>query len=111
MEKELAELVSSTLQSELITISIVIILVILFKDFASNLASGISFKLNKEFNEGDRVILDGKPAIIVSIGIRQTKFQLQEDDKIVWRFVYNTRIPTLNLCKVVGRVMEEKEEN
>ena len=38
------------------------------KDFATALAKGLKFKMNKSFNEGDKVILDGSNAIIVKIG-------------------------------------------
>jgi small-conductance mechanosensitive channel len=101
MEKELAELVSTTLQSELLTIALVTVLIFAFKDFASNLAIGLSFKYSGEFNEGDKVILDGEHAVIVDIGWRMTKFQFQKEGKIIWRFVPNTRIPFLNLSKII----------
>ena len=103
MEQELTALIQTTLQSELITVAVVTVIIFLFKDLAPNFASGLSFKLHKEFNEGDKVIIDEKEAVIVDIGWRQTKFQYQEDGKIVWRYVYNTRIPYINLSKVVDK--------
>ena len=35
------------------------------KDLAVKIARGLSFKMNKAFNEGDEVIIDGKKAVIV----------------------------------------------
>ena len=82
MEAELTTLIQTTMQSELLTIAIVAILIFAFKDFAANIASGVAFWFDRDFNEGDKVIIDGKHAVIVSIGLRQTKFQYQEDGKI-----------------------------
>ena len=71
------------------------------KDLAVNLVAGFSFWLNKAFNTGDTVYIDGKKAIIIRIGLRQTIFQIEDDRGITWRYVNNTRIPVLKLEKVV----------
>lgn len=101
MEEQLTTLVATTLQSELLIFVIVSIIFFIFKDFATNFASGLAFKMSKDFNEGDLVLIDGEPAVIIDIGIRQTKFQHIRDGKLVWRFVYNTRIPHMNISKVI----------
>ena len=44
------------------------------KDFAQNFMVGLKFRMNTAFNEGDKVILDGKDALIVKIGMRDTVF-------------------------------------
>ena len=44
------------------------------KDFATALAKGLKFKMNKSFQEGQKCILDGKDAIIVKIGTSETVF-------------------------------------
>ena len=38
-----------------------------FKDFAVNLMSGLKFKFNPAFNEGDHIILDNEDAIIMTL--------------------------------------------
>jgi len=101
MENELNVLVSSALQSDLMIGIIVLILLFLFKDYTVNIASGLAFKLNKDFNEGDLVLIDDKEAIIVNIGLRQTKFQFKHKNKITWKYVYNSRIPWMNISKVI----------
>ena len=66
----------------------------------------MAFQLNKHFNEGDKVILDGERALIIKIGLSETVFGIikdggQWDGDYVWRYVPNERIPTLRLEKVV----------
>jgi hypothetical protein len=65
-----------------------------FKDFATNLMVGLKYRSNSHFNEGDHVILDGKDAIIVKFGMRETTFGLYTDRGYVWRFIPNDRLPT-----------------
>ena len=50
-----------------------------FKDFATNLMIGLKYRTNSHFNEGDHVILDGKDAIIVKFGTRETVFGIYTD--------------------------------
>ena len=96
--------------SELITPFIVALLMLVialwFKDFATKIAKGLSFSMNKSFQEGDKVILDGERALIVKIGLTQTVFGITKsngewDGDYVWRYVPNERIPYLKLEKVV----------
>ena len=96
--------------SELITpfIAALLMLVIAlwFKDFATKIAKGLSFSMNKSFQEGDKVILDGERALIVKVGLTQTVFGITKsngewDGDYVWRYVPNERIPYLKLEKVV----------
>ena len=96
--------------SELITPFIVALLMLVislwFKDFATKIAKGLSFSMNKSFQEGDKVIQDGERALIVKVGLTQTVFGITKsngewDGDYVWRYVPNERIPYLKLEKVV----------
>lgn len=74
-----------------------------FKDFAMNIAKGISFKMKPGFEPGDKVYLDGEPAMIVSIGIMETIFEVERDGQKVWRHYPNTRIDYLKLEKIINK--------
>lgn len=71
------------------------------KDLAVNLVTGFTFWLNKAFNVGDEVYIDGAKAIIIRIGFRQTIFQIEDERGITWRYVWNDRIKFLKMEKVV----------
>ena len=81
-------------------IAAVIVLLIL-KDWATNIARGLKFYRNPAFMPGDLVTLDGELATIVSIGFTETIFSIDRDGKEVWRYVANTRIDYLKLEKVI----------
>ena len=72
------------------------------KDFATALAKGLKFKMNKSFNEGDKVILDGNDAIIVKIGISETVFGIYSKRGYTWRYVPNEKIVNLKLERVIN---------
>ena len=57
-----------------IGILISLIVAIWIKDFATSLAKGFKFQMNKAFNEGDKVLLEGNEAVIIKIGISETVF-------------------------------------
>ena len=59
--------------------------------------------MNKSFNEGDTVILDGQDALIVKIGLSETVFGVYSDKGYTWRYVPNERIPMLKLEKVINK--------
>ena len=85
---------------------VIVIVGFMIKDFATKLSKGIAFSMNSQFQEGDKVILDGERALIVKIGITQTVFGVTKtsgefDGDYVWRYVPNERIDTLKLEKVV----------
>ena len=84
-----------------VAVLISIVLAILFKDFATSLSKGIAFQMDKAFNEGDKVLLDGCEATILKIGMRQTVFGIYSKRGYVWRYVPNERILTLKLEKVI----------
>ena len=74
-----------------------------FKDFAVNLMSGLKFKFNPAFNEGDHIILDGEDAIIVRIGLRETVFGVYSEKGYVWRFISNDRLKLHKLEKIINK--------
>ena len=82
---------------------LILVITLWFKDFATKIAKGMMFKMNKSFNEGDTVILDGQDALIVKIGLSETVFGVYSDKGYTWRFVPNERIPMLKLEKVINK--------
>lgn len=89
------EAVIKLLSSDLLLLAGAMLGTLIIKDIVSNIASGLMFVLNKDFNVGDSVVLDGKEARIISIGIRQTIFEIGD----CWVYVYNDRIKYLQLGK------------
>jgi hypothetical protein len=82
-------------------IIISVILVLMLKDWAANIAKGIKFYRDPAFMPGDRVILDGENATIIDIGLTRTVFHIQRETISTWRYVPNTRIDYLKLEKVL----------
>ena len=74
-----------------------------FKDFAHNLMSGLKFKMNPAFNEGDHIILDDTDAIIVKIRLRESVFGVYGDRGYTWRYIPNDRIKFHKLEKVINK--------
>ena len=68
---------------------------------ATSFVKGAKFRFNPAFKEGDKVILDGNPALIVKIGLSETVFGVYGDEGYTWRYVPNTRIEFLKLEKIV----------
>ena len=98
-----------------IAILISIIIALWLKDFAQNFMIGLKFRMNGAFNEGDKVLLDGKDAIVVKIGMRDTVFGVYSDKGYTWRYVPNVKIPNLKLEKIINKELhldteEEKAE-
>ncbi len=77
------------------------------RDLLTTFVSGFLFYLNRNFNEGDIVYLDGEECVIVKIGVRQTVFGFSNGRGDTWCYVYNDRIKYLKLEKVV-RPKEKK---
>ena len=82
---------------------LLLVITLWFKDFATKIAKGMAFKMNKSFNEGDTVILDGQDALIVKIGLSETVFGVYSEKGYTWRYVPNERIPMLKLEKVINK--------
>ena len=77
------------------------------KDWATGFAKGARFRMSKSFNEGDKVILEGKTALIIKIGFTETVFGVYNDDGYTWRYVQNERIPYLKLEKIVDKDLHQ----
>jgi len=78
-----------------------IIMALMIKDWATSFAKGLKFKMNRDFNPGDVVLLDGEEAVIITIGLTKTVFEKVNNRGIVWRYVPNERLAFLKLEKVV----------
>ena len=85
-----------------IGILISLIVAIWIKDFATSLAKGFKFRMNKAFNEGDKVLLEGNEAVIIKIGISETVFGVYSEKGYIWRYVPNERIVMLKLEKIIN---------
>ena len=84
----------------------IVIIGFMIKDFATKLSKGIAFSMNKQFQEGDKVLIDGEIALIVKIGITQSVFGISKsngefDGDYVWRYVPNERIEFLKIEKII----------
>jgi len=74
-----------------------------FKEFAQNLAAGLSFKWGGNFREGDQVIMDGHEAMIIKIGSKETVFGRYTDKGYTWQYVPNEKLEFHRLEKIVHR--------
>ena len=100
METQTAQLTEFILPWVGILISLII--AVWVKDIATGLAKGLKFQMNKTFNEGDKVLLEGDDAVIIKIGISETVFGVYSDKGYIWRYVPNERIHTLKLEKIIN---------
>jgi hypothetical protein len=86
----------------LIGVMVTGIIALSIKDYITKIAKGMAFARNRSFNEGDHVILDKEPAIIVKVGVIQTVFGITKPDgNYVWRYVPNERIDSLKLERII----------
>ena len=73
------------------------------KDYAVSFIKGFKFKLNAQFKEGDKVLLEGEQAFIIKIGMTTTVFGVYGRDGYTWRYISNNRIEVLKLEKIVDK--------
>ena len=73
------------------------------KDYSVLFIKGLKFKLNSQFNEGDKVLLDGEQAMIIKIGMATTVFGVYGKDGYTWRYISNNKIESLKLEKIVDK--------
>jgi hypothetical protein len=86
-----------------VTMMAVVIVGLLIKDIAGDIANGLSFKYFGPFKEGDKVMLDGHKAVIVKIGLTTSVFGCDDPDRgYIWRYVPNDRIGMLKLGKIIS---------
>ena len=79
------------------------------RDWSTGFAKGARFRMSKSFNEGDKVLLDGCPALIIKIGFTESVFGVYNKDGYTWRYVQNERIPFLKLEKIVDKDLLHKK--
>jgi len=91
----------SMLLEPLIGLGITAIIVLWFKEAVGDFVASLRWKMKPGFEPGDEVFLDGEKATIISIGMRETIFEINNGRGKVWRYIYNTRIPTHRLEKVI----------
>ena len=77
------------------------------KDYSVSFIKGLKFKLNSQFNEGDKVLLDGEQAMIIKIGMGTTVFGVYGGDGYTWRYISNTKIESLKLEKIVDKDLHQ----
>jgi hypothetical protein len=99
LESEVMKL--SMFLEPLIGLGITAILVLWLKETVSDFVASLRWKMKPGFEPGDVVFLDGEKATIISIGMRETIFEIDNGRGKVWRYIYNTRIPTHRLEKVI----------
>ena len=95
------EIVLSDFYMEFIGFLLTLIVGLSIRDWAGAFVKGAKFRFNPAFQEGDKVLLDGSPALIVKIGLSETVFGIYGEDGYTWRYVPNTRIEFLKLEKIV----------
>ncbi len=94
------ELAKNILHTDIVVLILGMLLTLIVKDLIETFAKGILFKLNKDFNVGDRILYNGKEATIISIGLRQSIFEYEIDKVKIWEYIYNDRIKNQNLGKI-----------
>ena len=76
------------------------------KYLIANFVTGIRFKFDGSFNEGDKCIVDGDRAVLVKVGIYESVFSIINGRGHVWRFVPNERIKFLKIEKIIEEPKE-----
>lgn len=84
-----------------LSMMVAIIVALWIKDYATQLAKGLSFKFMGPFKEGDHVILDNEKAVVVKIGGSMTVFGINNKHGYMWRYIPNSRISYTNLGKLI----------
>jgi len=84
-----------------LSMMVAIIVALWIKDYATQLAKGLSFKHLGPFKEGDHVIIDGDKAVVVKIGASMTVFGINNKFGYMWRYVPNTKIANAKLGKLI----------
>jgi hypothetical protein len=99
IEKEAMEI--SMWMQPIIALAVTGVIVLWFKELVSDLVASIRWKMKPGFEPGDEVFLDGEKATIISIGYRETIFEIDNGRGKVWRYIDNKRIPNHRLEKVI----------
>ena len=97
MEAELFTLIS-TMRFPILSV----VILALIKTELVNLVKGVMFRFDRDFNEGDLIILKGKKARIVKIGLFSTVIYMLYEDKTAMRKFNNSDIDRLEMEKPLG---------
>ena len=92
-----------TLVEPLIGIIVVGVIALWLKALIEDLVAGIRWRLKPGFEPGDECFLDGERATIVSIGYRETIFEIDNGRGKVWRYIDNKRIPMVRLERIIAK--------
>ena len=97
---------------EFIGYALSILVMLWLKDAIASFMEGMKFKMNPHFKEGDKVLLEGQQAMIITIGWKQSVFGVYGKDGYTWRFIPNKRIELAKLEKIVDADLhpDTKEE-
>lgn len=98
METEIISFLSLELSS-LLTSALIIIIGLIIKDILSAASFGLMFYLDKNFNEGDLVYINGQMATIIKISFTKSIFKMYDNNR--WKYVHNSRIRFLDLEKII----------
>lgn len=86
--------------ASIVSVGFGLIVSLLVKDLITSFVYGLSFYLDRNFREGDNVIIDGEEARIINIGIMRTIFRKLKTGN--WLYVHNSRIRYLKIEKEVN---------
>jgi|TARA_B110000305_G_C19239083_1_gene538971 hypothetical protein len=86
---------------EFIGYALSILVMLWIKDAIGSFLEGLKFRNNKHFQEGDKVLLEGQQAMIITIGWKQSVFGVYGEKGYTWRFIPNNKIESLKLEKIV----------
>ena len=86
---------------EFIGYALSILVMLWIKDAIGSFLQGLKFRNNKHFQEGDKVLLEGQQAMIITIGWKQSVFGVYGEKGYTWRFIPNNKIESLKLEKIV----------
>ena len=78
----------------------------MLKDYSVSLIKGLKFKFDSQFQEGQKVMLDGEQAMIIKIGWQVTTFGVYSPRGYTWRYVSNTKIEGLKLEKIFSWITD-----
>jgi hypothetical protein len=102
MEQDLVEQGLNIYITPLLALLVSGIIALWIKELVTDVVASIRWKMKPGFEPGDVVFLDGEKATIISIGWRETIFEIDNGRGKVWRYIYNKRIPLHRLEKVIS---------
>ena len=92
MEQTLIEAGITAYLTPVLALLISGIIALWFKELVSDLVASIRWKMKPGFEPGDIVFLDGERATIISIGLSETIFEVDNGRGKIWRYIRNTRV-------------------